>query len=240
MDNETNTTPTTDSPPAGEDNPNSSGPDSGPADNSSGSAASKSPSSNSSSSDSSGSDGSISGGSTSDGSTSDGSTPTSQPSQTELITSWLRGRLPEEWTSNPPEVTVDREEITVVVSLPGASGNAEETDGRISRFRETTRRDRMKIADEAERRYGRKVAWGVSTEGQRHLFTTLAVPVMTRLRQPERLVLDTLVEAGVARSRAQAMAWCVRLVGQRSETWLADLREAMSGVEKVRQAGPTS
>ena len=37
---------------------------------------------------------------------------------------------------------------------------------------------------------------------------------MTRLRQPERLVLDTLVAAGVARSRSEALAWSVRLVGK--------------------------
>ncbi len=84
------------------------------------------------------------------------------------------------------------------------SGSEAAIDGRISRFRETTRGDRMRIADEAERRYGRKVAWGVSLDGHKTLFTHLAVPVMTRLRQPERKVLDTLVDAGVARSRSDA------------------------------------
>jgi hypothetical protein len=70
------------------------------------------------------------------------------------------------------------------------------------------------------------------------LFTNLAVPVMTRLRQPERRVLDTLVEAGVARSRSEALAWCVRLVGRNTEEWLADLRSALSRVEEVRSQGP--
>jgi len=46
------------------------------------------------------------------------------------------------------------------------------------------------------------------------MFTTLSVPVMTRLRQPERLVPDTLVDAGVARSQSEALAWAVRLVGE--------------------------
>ena len=50
---------------------------------------------------------------------------------------------------------------------------------------------------------------------------------MTRLRQPQRLVLDTLVDAGVARSRSDALAWCVRLVGQHEDDWLAELRDAM-------------
>ena len=65
------------------------------------------------------------------------------------------------------------------------------------------------------------------------LFTHLAVPVMTRLLQPERQVLDTLVDAGVARSRAHALAWCVRLVGENTSSWLGELREAMERVERA-------
>jgi hypothetical protein len=42
----------------------------------------------------------------------------------------------------------------------------------------------------------------------------------------------------VARSRSEALAWCVRLVGQHQEDWLKDLRNAMSAVEKVRGEGP--
>ena len=61
---------------------------------------------------------------------------------------------------------------------------------------------------------------------------------MTRLRQPERQVLDTLVDAGVARSRSDALAWCVRLVGEHADDWLAKLREAMQAVERVRAKGP--
>jgi hypothetical protein len=51
-------------------------------------------------------------------------------------------------------------------------------------------------------------------------------------------VLDTLVDAGVARSRSEALAWCVRLVGQHEEDWLAELREAMQSVADVRSKGP--
>jgi hypothetical protein len=168
---------------------------------------------------------------------------TSQPT----AAAWFTERLPEEWTTGaPPRVTVDREEITVVLTLPGpatAEGASEaEVDeavaGRIARFREETRERRIRIAREAEHRFRRKVAWGVAVLEREELFTHLAVPVMTRLRQPERQVLDTLVDAGVARSRAHALGWCVRLVGQNAETWLADLREAMSTVERVRSQGP--
>jgi hypothetical protein len=61
---------------------------------------------------------------------------------------------------------------------------------------------------------------------------------MTRLRQPERQVLDTLVDAGVARSRSEALAWCVRLVGEHADTWLTELREAMGAVDRLRAQGP--
>ena len=98
----------------------------------------------------------------------------------------------------------------------------------------------MAIAREAEHRFGRKVAWGVQSGGEAQLFTHLAVPVMTRLRQPERQVLDTLVESGVARSRAHALAWCVRLVGDNADAWLDELRQAMQKVRDVREQGPSA
>ena len=97
----------------------------------------------------------------------------------------------------------------------------------------------MRIADEAQSRFGRTVSWGARAGDRRVLFTTLAVPAMTRLRMPERKVLDTLVDSGVARSRSHALAWCVRLVAERQEDWLKDLREALTHVEKVREKGPT-
>ena len=165
------------------------------------------------------------------------------------IAGWLRGRLPDEWFTGPAEVTIDREEILVIGTLAAPEGIEGEPDGpeiteaahgRISRFREDTRDERIAIAREAEHRFGRKVAWGVEVDGRRVLFTHLAVPVMTRLRQPERLVLDTLVAAGVARSRSEALAWSVRLVGRNAEEWLGELRSAMENVERVRSQGPDS
>jgi hypothetical protein len=51
-------------------------------------------------------------------------------------------------------------------------------------------------------------------------------------------VLDTLVDAGVARSRADALAWSVRLVGEHAEEWLTKLREAMTEVDDLRSQGP--
>jgi hypothetical protein len=167
-------------------------------------------------------------------------------SAAEGLRAWFAGRLPDGWFTGAPEVTLDREEITIVGTLPdpeidaGASDaeRAAAAEGRSRRFREETRERRIEIAREAEHRLGRKVSWGVVCGGRKVMFTTFSVPVMTRLRQQERLVLDTLVEAGVARSRSDALAWCVRLVGQHQDSWLAELREALRRVEEVRAEGP--
>jgi len=137
-------------------------------------------------------------------------------------------------------VTVDRDEITVIGELPAPeSGDTAAAEGRITRWREDTREQRMKIADEAQAKYGRNVAWGARIGETGRLFTHLSVPAMTRLRQSERQVLDTLVDAGVARSRSEALAWCVRLVGEHTDDWLSGLREAMSEVERLRAEGPS-
>ena len=156
---------------------------------------------------------------------------------------WFAGRLPDDWFVGEPSISIDRDEIVVIgeLSAPAAGDEAAgpaAAQGRISRFREDTREARMRIADEAEARYGRKVAWGASIGDTRVLFTHLAVPAMTRLRHDERRVLDTLVDAGVARSRSDALAWCVRLVGEHTDEWLAGLREAMAEVDKLRAEGP--
>ncbi|MDR0345842.1 MAG: hypothetical protein LBI49_22590 [Nocardiopsaceae bacterium] len=206
------------------------------------------------------------------------------PGLAEELRGWFAGRVPDEWFTGPPEIQVDREEITVIGHLPGTAaepdgaagdgggaapaggggategktsgktageaageaGAAGRSDaeasaaalGRARRFREDTRDARIEIAREVERMFGRKVSWGVLCEGRKVMFTTLSAPVMTRLRQSERRVLDTLVDAGVARSRSDALAWCVRLVGEHEESWLGELREALRQVEQVRAGGP--
>jgi hypothetical protein len=164
----------------------------------------------------------------------------------EKLRGWFTGRLPSDWFTAPADITPDREEITVIGPLQDPDTRAEATeaerseaaDGRIRRFREDTRDHRIQIAREAEHKFGRKVSWGATCGGRTVMFTTLSVPVMTRLRQPQRLVLDTLVDAGVARSRSEALAWCVRLVGEHEDSWLADLREALRHVQQVRSEGP--
>jgi hypothetical protein len=168
--------------------------------------------------------------------------------QREKLRGWFAGRLPDDLFESLVEVTVDREEITVIGRIPeprlaeGASAAEKEEDvaARVQEFRERTREDRVAVAREAEHRFRKKVSWGVECDGERALFTHVAAPVMTRLRQPERQVLDTLIAAGVARSRSDALAWCVRLVGQHEEDWLAELRAAMESVADVRGRGPAA
>ena len=165
----------------------------------------------------------------------------------EEIRAWFAGRIPDEWFTEDPEITVDRDEILVVGRIEppevekGASKDArrEAELGRIARFREETRDKRIGVALGAEGRFRTKVSWGADCGETRRLFTTLSVPVMTRLRMPERAVLDTLVDAGVARSRSHALAWCVRLVDRHQGEWLEDLRSAFSEVERVRAEGPS-
>jgi hypothetical protein len=166
----------------------------------------------------------------------------------EELSGWFAGRIPAEWFVGTPTVTADRDEILVVGTLADPELPADATaetaasarSARIGGFREDTRERRMGIADEAQHRFGRRVSWGAECGDVRTLFTTVSVPAMTRLRMQERRVLDTLVEGGVARSRSHALAWCVRLVSQKQEEWLKDLRDALSDVEKVRGEGPTS
>jgi hypothetical protein len=176
-----------------------------------------------------------------------GSRPAPPAVDSAALRGWLTGRLPDSWFTGPPEVVVDRDEVLIVGQLaePPVADDAEDGEraaarrGRVTGFREQTRGDRIAIAQALEAETGRSVSWGVTIGGDRILFTHQAVPVMTRLRQPERQVLDTLVAGGVARSRADALAWCVRLVGQNKEEWLGDLTAALTAVEEVKAAGPT-
>jgi len=162
------------------------------------------------------------------------------------VGSWFAGRLPDGWFEGAPEVSADREEILVigVLDAPAAAADLEGDQAevahraRIGGFREETRERRMAIADEAEALWGRKVSWGVRCGELEELFTTHSAPVMTRLRMRERAVLDTLIDGGVARSRSEALAWCVRLVARHEGEWIDQLREAMRHVEQVREDGP--
>ena len=175
-----------------------------------------------------------------------GEAPRSGPEQERLITAWFAGRIPEDWFEGPAQVEVDPDEIQVVGTLPPptlADGASEEEvrvaeHSRISGYREDSRGARMRIAEEAQPAFRRAVSWGAQCGSSRVLFTTAGVPVMTRLRLADRRVLDTLIDAGVARSRSEALAWCVRLVSQHEADWIKELRDAMTAVTGVRERGP--
>lgn len=169
-----------------------------------------------------------------------------EPPPTDDAVDWISAALPADWFVAPPEIVIDRDEILIVgrITAPQIPPGATEAEiaaaelARISTFREASRDHRVRLGQQLEHRYRRKVAWGAVAGDTRQLFSSYSAPVMTRLRQPERRVLDTLVDAGVARSRSEALAWCVRLVGEHSDEWLSRLREAMGQVEQLRRQGP--
>lgn len=169
-----------------------------------------------------------------------------EPPPADDVTAWIAGAVPDDWFTGAPTVVVDRDEVLIVGVLAPPKADPERNEaenaaaehGRISSFREETRERRIRIAQQIEHKYQRKVSWGVECGGSSESFTTHSAPVMTRLRQTERQVLDTLVDAGVARSRSDALAWCVRLVGEHTEAWLGELRDAMGAVDELRRRGP--
>ncbi len=172
--------------------------------------------------------------------------PPSGPEQERLIGAWFAGRVPDQWFAGAPTIDIDGDEILITGTLTapelaeGASDDERRVaeQARISGFREESRGGRMRIADEAQPAFGRTVSWGAECGQSRVHFTTAGVPVMTRLRMGDRRVLDTLIDAGVARSRSEALAWCVRLVSQHESEWIQELRDAMLAVEEVRARGP--
>ena len=166
----------------------------------------------------------------------------------EGVAAWITGAVPDGWFTEPPTVTVDRDEVMIIGKLPSPQLAADASDadkaaaeqGRIAQHREDTREQRIKIAQQVEHRWRRKVSWGAGCGDTETLFTTFSAPVMTRLRLSDRQVLDTLIDAGVARSRSEALAWCVRLVGEHADQWLTDLRDAMGAVDELRRRGPNT
>jgi hypothetical protein len=143
---------------------------------------------------------------------------------------FFREAIPSEWFTAPVDVTFDRDEILVTGCLAPEVDPAE--------FRERSRPHRVRIADQAEARFLRKVSWAIRHNDCDLRFTTVSVPVMTRLRIDERTVLDALIDGGIARTRSEALSWCVRLVGQHQREWLDELLAATEKVRAVRDRGP--
>ena len=158
------------------------------------------------------------------------------------IKAWLTGRIPAEWGVVLEDLQMDEHEVLLTVRLSDVQGVEGDLDvarlGRIQQFRADTRDSRIAIAREAQRKFGQVFSWAAQCGDVKQLFTHLALPVMTRLRLAEREVLDALVDAGIARSRAHALAWCVALVRQHQADWFKELKTAMESVAKVRAQGP--
>jgi hypothetical protein len=148
------------------------------------------------------------------------------------VAAWFSARLPSDWLSGPAEIEVDREEALVVLPL------AEAVDP--DDFREDTRSRRIQLAQQAEETFGLKVSWGTSKGGRRRLFTTVRTAVGVPLGMRERQILDSLVAAGVAADRSEAVAWCIRLVGHHESDWLRDLRDAVAAAPAGRRDRPTA
>jgi hypothetical protein len=149
----------------------------------------------------------------------------------EDVDGFFAEHVPDEWFDGAVTCAVDRDEILVTGRL--------QADDQPKAFRERTRDERIEVASSAESKFGRKVSWAVRTAETEYRFSTLSVPVMTRLRINERVVLDTLISGGVARSRSEALAWCVRLVAEHESGWITDLQDASAQVDEVRRRGPS-
>lgn len=167
------------------------------------------------------------------------------PTSTEELRSWFAGSLPDDWFVDPVDVRFDRDEIVVtgVLATPKLQDGddaALAAAARISSFREDTREQRIAVAQRAEQTFERKVSWAVRCGDEHGSFTRASIPVMSRLHLEDRQILDTLIDAGVARSRSEAMAWCVRLVADNESAWLDELRAAMTDLEAARDKGPES
>ncbi len=169
--------------------------------------------------------------------------PATSVASLQAVGEWFDERVPG-WFVGPVVVAADRDEVVVTgtISVPSGVTSGEQRLAlllaQIDAFREATRADRMQLAAVAQTQLQRHVSWAVRCGEVEQTFTNVSTPIMTRLRFDERRVLDTLVDASIARSRSDALAWCVRLVGQHEQEWIGELREALVHVEEVRNKGP--
>src|ERR1700674_98126 len=91
------------------------------------------------------------------------------------IKGWFAGRLPDGWFTGV-EVSVEDDQVVVLGTLPAPNvgSTPEEKEGaaagRIARFREETRGERIGIAREAEERFQQYVTAGAELDGETQRF----------------------------------------------------------------------
>ena len=173
-----------------------------------------------------------------------------EPPPADDAAAWITGAIPDGWFTEPPEVVVDRDEIIIWGRLPepraGRRRHRRRQGRRPGRPDQPVpgghpRRPDPGAPGRSSTATSARSAWGVRCGDTEELFTHLSAPVMTRLRQPERQVLDTLVDAGVARVPLRG-AGLVRHAWSAStpRSGSTDLRDAMTKVDELRRRGPTT
>lgn len=172
-------------------------------------------------------------------------TPAEAAAMAAKAQAWFAAQLPGGWFDDL-FVRCDKDELVVQGTIPGPEVDKDADPAVVelaeletaAAFREATREGRVNVALRAEALFERKVSWVVQAGSTTKAFTTLALPAMTRLGFDEREVLDTLVAGGVAKSRSEALNWCVQLVAHEQGEWLDQLRAAVGGIDAVRAKGP--
>ncbi|MDE3075391.1 MAG: hypothetical protein KGJ86_08170 [Chloroflexota bacterium] len=153
---------------------------------------------------------------------------------------WLLNHLPATVAAAEPDISVDGDEILIVLKL-NTSSIAEEQNrpeaerALIERRRNETRGLRTQAGRRLGRSFGRAVSWGMQAGDSLELFTNNTAPVMTRLSRQERHVLDALITAKVANTRSGALGYVVRTFAAEHQEWLAEVQEAMSRVAGLRE-----
>ena len=156
------------------------------------------------------------------------------------LTRWLLSQLPASVTGSDPEITLDADELLIILNLntdslkDGCEALKKREQELIERRRSETRKLRIQLGRQLEEISGCAVSWGMQAGGTVELFTMNTVAVMTRLSHAERQVLDTLIAANVANTRSAALAYIVRAFAIEHQEWLNQAQEAAKHMANLR------
>ena len=153
---------------------------------------------------------------------------------------WLLSQLPASVVGSDPEITIDADELLIILTLNTetlvgegeALKNAEHA--LLERQRSETRALRIQLGRQLERTCGYAVSWGMRAGGTVQLFTPNTTAVMTRLTREERQVLDTLIAANVANTRSAALGYIVRTFAVEHQDWLHKAQQAAKNMASLR------